>query len=249
MIRKERCPQCAKLGNDRSGDNLAVYNDGHTYCFRCGYGSRRTRIVKPVDGVKQPEQLFLPQDVTTELPYEARKWLNQYDLTRMDISGNNVMWSEQLQRIIFPYFNETGLLAWQGRYVEKENQTEMAEAVKKHEKWYSQGKIHEILHPIKVIMREAVLVEDIISAIKVSRVQGSIPIFGSSISPKHWLRLRHIVDRVWIWLDPDMRSKSVKMASMGQLLGIKTTCIFSDKDPKEHSFDEIAKYLGKDQAT
>lgn len=167
----------------------------------------------------------------------------------MDISGNNVMWSEQLQRIIFPYFNETGLLAWQGRYVEKEIHSEVAKEVKKPAKWYSQGKIHEITHPIKVNDSTAVLVEDIISAIKVSRLQGAIPIFGSSISAKHWLRLKHIVDRVWIWLDPDMRSKSVKMASMGQLLGIKTTCIFSDKDPKEHSFDEIAKYLGKDQAT
>jgi hypothetical protein len=246
VIRKERCPQCAKLGNDRSGDNLAIYNDGHTYCFRCGYGSRRTRIVKPVDEVKQPEQLFLPQDVTTELPYEARKWLNQYDLTRMDISGNNVMWSEQLQRIIFPYFNETGLLAWQGRYVEKEIQADKKRIDSSPAKWYSQGKIHEIIHPIKVRDSTAVLVEDIISAIKVSRVQGSIPIFGSNISAKHWLRLKHIVDRVWVWLDPDMRSKSVKMAFMGQLLGIRTTCIFSDKDPKEHSFDEIAKYLGKD---
>ena len=169
--------------------------------------------------------MFLPQDVTTELPYEARKWLNQYDLTRMDISGNNVMWSEQLQRIIFPYFNETGLLAWQGRYVEKEIQTDQKRIDSSPAKWYSKGKIHEIIHPIKVRDSAAVLVEDIISAIKVSRVQGSIPIFGSSISAKHWLRLKHLVDRVWIWLDPDMRSKSVKMASMGQLLGIRTTCV------------------------
>jgi twinkle protein len=37
---RERCPKCASLGNDRSGDNLAVYNDGHKYCFACGYYER-----------------------------------------------------------------------------------------------------------------------------------------------------------------------------------------------------------------
>ena len=33
VIRKEACPECRSIGNDRSGDNLAVYSDGHTYCF------------------------------------------------------------------------------------------------------------------------------------------------------------------------------------------------------------------------
>jgi hypothetical protein len=143
------------------------------------------------------------------------------------------MWSEREQRIIFPYFDQTGLLAWQGRYVGKENKA----------KWWSQGKIHEIIHPINVNKREAVLVEDIISAIKVSKVKGAIPLFGSSISGKHFLRLKKVVDRVWIWLDPDMRSKSLKMANLGKLLGLDTHVIFSDHDPKEHSQEEIDKLL------
>lgn len=34
-IGDEPCPKCREMGNDRSGDNLAVYSDGHKFCFAC----------------------------------------------------------------------------------------------------------------------------------------------------------------------------------------------------------------------
>jgi twinkle protein len=37
LIRREQCPRCKEEGHDNSHDNLAVYDDGHSYCFRCGY--------------------------------------------------------------------------------------------------------------------------------------------------------------------------------------------------------------------
>jgi len=238
VIRKEACPECRRIGNDKSGDNLAVYSDGHTYCYRCGHGTGRKSFTRtaPIN----PTAIVLPSDVTTELPVEARAWLGQYQLARLDINRNHIMWSERWSRIIFPYFNETELLAWQGRYVGTD---------KTKAKWFSQGKIHEIIHPCCVTERTAILVEDIVSAIKVSRQRGAIPIFGSSISPKQILRLKTVVDRVWYWLDPDMRTKSVKMASMSNLLGLEARCIFSDKDPKEHDHESIANILRENQAT
>ena len=36
LIRKEQCPDCAKMGKDTSKDNLAIYSDGQTHCFACG---------------------------------------------------------------------------------------------------------------------------------------------------------------------------------------------------------------------
>lgn len=243
VVRKEQCPECRKLGNDRSHDNLAVYSDGHCYCFRCGYSTGRKYITQAIEQPKS--RVVLPADVTTELPYEARQWLEQYQLSRLDLMSNHVMWSEHWSRIIFPYFNGTGLLAWQGRYIPcGKNKVDVNG--KAPQKWFSQGQIHEIIHPIKVTNRTAVLVEDIVSAIKVSKFAGTIPIFGSSINAKQILRLKNVVDRVWYWLDPDMRSKSVKMASLSTLLGLPATVIFSDKDPKEHTDEEIKKYLTND---
>lgn len=37
VVRHEPCPECRKSGNDTAGDNLAVYSDGHEYCFACKY--------------------------------------------------------------------------------------------------------------------------------------------------------------------------------------------------------------------
>lgn len=33
----EPCPNCRSEGRDKHGDNLAVYGDGHSYCFACGF--------------------------------------------------------------------------------------------------------------------------------------------------------------------------------------------------------------------
>lgn len=246
VIRKERCPKCAELGNDRSHDNLAIYSDGHSYCYRCGYHTGRRKFTTSIE--RSTPTIVLPTDVTSELPFEARTWLRQYSLARLDIQQHNILWSDQWSRLIFPYFDDTGLIAWQGRYIPcGKNNTDING--KAPAKWFSQGKIHEIIHPIKVQSREAVLVEDIVSAIKVSRHKGTIPIFGSTISPNHFLRLKTVVDRIWIWLDPDMRTKSVKLASIGRLMGLDTHVIFSEKDPKEESHDNIANYLRTNQTT
>jgi len=35
VISREQCPVCAQHGRDNSQDNLAVYDDGHKYCFAC----------------------------------------------------------------------------------------------------------------------------------------------------------------------------------------------------------------------
>ena len=37
VISSKRCPKCAASGNDTSGDNLKVYDDGHSYCFACKF--------------------------------------------------------------------------------------------------------------------------------------------------------------------------------------------------------------------
>lgn len=243
VIRKEACPKCRELGHDRSGDNLAVYSDGHTYCYRCGHGTGRKSFTEAKPRVTS--ELVLPADVTAELPFEARAWLGQYQLARRDLIPHNLLWSDSWSRLIFPYFNDTGLIAWQGRYIQC---GDVQHEDKTPAKWFSQGAIHEIVHPIKVTNRSAILVEDIVSAIKVSRFAGTIPIFGSTVSTKQLLRLRQLVDSVTFWLDPDMRAKSVKMAHNARLFGLNASVIFSEHDPKEESYATIENAIRENQA-
>ena len=37
VVDRAQCPKCAEAGGDSSGDNLAIYNDGHAHCFACGH--------------------------------------------------------------------------------------------------------------------------------------------------------------------------------------------------------------------
>lgn len=37
VVDRDQCPKCADAGGDSSGDNLALYNDGHAHCFACGF--------------------------------------------------------------------------------------------------------------------------------------------------------------------------------------------------------------------
>lgn len=37
VVKHEACPRCVRNGRDRSGNNLARYNDNSAFCFACGY--------------------------------------------------------------------------------------------------------------------------------------------------------------------------------------------------------------------
>jgi len=53
VVNRDRCPQCAVKGLDTSSDNLAVYDDGHSYCFSCGFyvkGDNTTKMTNVIEG-------------------------------------------------------------------------------------------------------------------------------------------------------------------------------------------------------
>ena len=84
-IKHTQCPECVKLGKDRSGNNLALYSDGSEYCFSCGYyrkadGMQAIRKAAP----KTDKPIQLPFDSTIELPQPVWEWLRQYSLTELD---------------------------------------------------------------------------------------------------------------------------------------------------------------------
>lgn len=239
------CPKCQENGNDRSGNNLGCYSDGSAYCFMCGYYrpptlSNRLRTEPRSTGgasSRGTKVIVLPEDTISVLPRLGRDYLERYKLTEQDKVNNHIMWSEQYQRIIFPYFDSIGLLGWQGRYLGID---------KTKPKWYSQGDLKSILHILGNVKSNTVcLVEDVISAIKVGHL-GTLavsPLFGSHVSTQRLLQLKLFYDTILIWLDPDMKLKVIKFTKQAQQLGFKVRTIFSNKDPKEYTDEEIKLYL------
>lgn len=58
VIAKEQCPACASHGRDTAQDNLAVYDDGHKYCFSCKHYSNGDKM-KDTTPTTPPKELSL----------------------------------------------------------------------------------------------------------------------------------------------------------------------------------------------
>ena len=224
------CPNCRRNGNDRNGDNLAVYSDGHKYCFRCGYTVLSSGLKRLQEASTIPRNsIILPSDVDEHLPIQARNFLKNYSLTQHDITNNTLLWSESYKRLIFPYLSPDGLLGWQGRYLG----TEQNKA-----KWFSRGKLQDFQHVVgNKRSRTCVLTEDIISAIKVSHNTNicASPLFGSHISLAKLLRYKKNFDNIIIWLDDDMKTKVVKYSQLANSIGLRVATVCTQLDPKEYN--------------
>jgi len=236
FLRHEPCPKCRENGRDRHGDNLGVFSDG-VHCFSCGYSTfvniNGNAIYKPKDERKD-KKVGLPMDSTFNLPVEALDWLNQYGITMEEINENKLMWSDYFSRLIFPYFGEgEDLLAWQGRYIPRGTNE-----VKP--KWFSQGNLHTVL-VVKGSGDPLVVVEDIVSAIKVGRVTRAMPIFGSKVHRN----LISLVDTktVMIWLDYDKYLQATKESESLRKLGYVSYTVASRHDPKCYTEEEIRNFL------
>lgn len=240
-VKNTTCPQCRSLGNDKTGDNLAVYSDGHSWCWSCGYyvsgnGILRFKSRESTERVVKHE-VVLPSDSDVCYPSRALEWVGHYDLTRNDLLNHNVLWSESYKRLIFPIYGDTGLIAYQGRYFGEEP---------KKPKWWGVGDLKNTFHILGKSTSQLVLVEDIVSAIKLSRFTMAMPLFGSHVGVTRFKRLYSLYKdtvEVSIYLDPDKRREALLEARRGVLCGLKTRVIYSERDPKEESINNLKKIL------
>ena len=95
-------------------------------------------------------------------------------------------------------------------------------------------------------MDRLVLVEDIISAIACGRVVQAVSVLGSPGSvPSQLYGTLSTKKEVIVWLDYDKRLESIQWAKqIAQNLGIRTRPVWTKKDPKCYTKEEIAQILG-----
>lgn len=236
----EACPRCP------SSDAFAVYEDGHKYCFSCGHRENGTTTLQEVERslqkIEDVSSKSLPLDFTYSIPREPYAWLKQYELTNEEIISNHIGWSPSRQLLIFPYYgaeneNEVELLCWQGRYFPKQKPKSFTSGLPdKH------LLVH--FHNFGMRSRHIVVVEDSVSAIKVSRFADSCVLWGSNLSLVKAARLGRLYPNLLIWLDPDKTKEMIKFQMKYKYLFNLCDIVVSEKDPKEHTDDEIQEYLG-----
>ena len=244
-LRHEQCPRCKSLGKDTSKDNLAIYGDGHKWCYACGYHKPATleaRVARlgtitttPATN-KAPKTLQLPDGTSLIFPPKVLQRLNAWKITDQLIRKHSLMWCEPKGKLILPVYDEFGqLLMYQ------ERSWDIAVP-----KYLTFGQPSDILHILRPEGNEdntiIILCEDLISAIRISEYKNAMPLWGSDIPLKTIQRLASRFYVVGVWLDPDMKLKALKdVLRISQY--VPAFFIDSNLDPKFYPLDRIKEHI------
>ena len=243
LISRTQCPRCRKNGRDNSQDNLALYSDGHAWCYACSYHKppsietriKGTTITETTN--KAPTPIILPSDATVNIPEEIRNRLATWMIRSEQINKHKFMWSPSREKLIMPVYDNYGqLLMYQERTWDIALQ-----------KYLTFGKPSDIMHIIrsdtnKVDNSVLILTEDLISAIRVSSYKPAMPLWGSDIPLRMITRLASMVAVLGVWLDPDMKLKAVKDVLRASQY-IPAFFIDSHLDPKFYNNDQIKEHI------
>ena len=256
-IKNEYCPKCGPV-QDRSGNNLGVFSDGHKWCWACGHWEPGNGVVSLADIRQRREQqkgetgesaniVTLPHDCTNIIAESALTWLKGYGITNEEINLYKIQWSPSHRRLIFPAFNESGdVVLWQGRYFP----TIIIERMQLNQARYlTRGKVDSIdayFGADESTSDQVVVVEDFISAIKVARVCPSLCLWGSQISIARMKRIAEYYKTLIIWLDPDKRYHAARSSVKAQPYFEQVSLITTLKDPKDFSTEDIRKWTSKE---
>lgn len=222
-IKHTACPRCQERGEDRSGDNLAVYPDNSAYCFKCGYYRSASGYIKKSNTTKQ---FYLPKDCTWEIPLDVKKWLFKY-IDMPDLIKYRISYSPYWNQIIIPI----GINEFLSRNFNKDKP-----------KWYFRGE-----KPKDYILGNSdtcVLCEDILSGIRIVKAGYSAHIlFGTNIPLEAPRKLYSRFSRVRVWLDMDAQSKAVKSVQRLSQFHPDVGTISTPHDPKEYSIEDIKGFV------
>src|SRR5258706_63732 len=175
FLHHEACPSCG------SKDNVGVWEDGHKWCFGCGWGIPAYKGMSLKDiktKIKGEEKqnghrngVTLPADFSYSILPVALNWLQSYGITAEEINRERIGWSDSKQYLIFPVFDiYDNLLLWQGRYFGPNE---------KHPRFFTSGTPETVFNIVdskgRLDIRDGavwshsfvVLVEDYLSAVKV----------------------------------------------------------------------------------
>jgi len=228
FLRHEACPNCG------SKDNLGRYDDNSAYCFGCKYTEKNNKYIPKLDNDDSIKIIKLPDDVSTQINQKGLDWLDKYNITPQERIRYRMLWSESKEQLIFPVYNkENELIAWQAR--------NFSDNIKN--KYFSQGKIHNILYFCGNKQSPIILVEDLLSAIKVARLSSAMPLFGSEASTELLMRLKSHATSIIVWLDSDKWKNSQDIVARSKSIGLPALAIYTHLDPKEYTTDKIKYFL------
>lgn len=243
---RSKCP-----ANCGDGNTLIINHNikGFScHCFRCdfndfvGKGQQTLAEISRVNELNESAskihlKVELPNDYTTDIPLHGRLWLYKGGISESVWREAKIGYSPQLDRVILPVYDNNNKLVWfQCRALLKGQKPKyMQPAASRESVLYRSG--------ITSDLSQAIIVEDILSAIRVGKHKPTFSLLGTKITTAQAVQLSKYRS-VSMWLDPDKAgvsgSYSIKK-TLGLLTDVRT--ISTDKDPKELSDVEIKQIL------
>ena len=249
---------CERCG---SSDAKAIYSQGDSFCFSCRsvnsakispYVSQNAR--QQDDAEMLDKAVRYPSDATKHYSEGALAWCKKYEITVEQLLKETIYYSAARDQLIFGFEAKGRLIAYQARNLN---------AVSKAKRYYTCGDVNNLLpiYPCRfplsgsinepqtslINARRLVLVEDCLSAIKTSYVEGlyavAMPLLGSGINLRKLTQLKRFYEILDVFLDPDMWHKSLNIVKQAQMLGFEARAVQSDRDPKEHSYSQLKELL------
>jgi DNA primase len=236
-----------------SGEKLSVNHSNKDYwcfCYRCGFTEtvhkgKQTladiqKIQKLNEAAETPIPLELPNDFTTEIPLAGRLWLYKAGITEQCWRKNNIGYSEVLQRVVLPVYNQDGELVWlQCRAIHSQQKPKYLQPSR------DRSTVIFSVSPDRDDNERVVVVEDILSAIRVGKHIRAISLLGTKITTAQAAMLGHY-KRVTTWLDSDEAGRRGAY-KIRRTLGLITEVdnIVTKLDPKALSDKEILEELRK----
>jgi hypothetical protein len=221
-MKHEPCPKCREAGKDKTGDNLKIFPDGGKFCFACGFSVPSFKF--PRDALGEVHS-YISADLPDSARMELGKYLNSYEIEK------HFRFDATLKRVVL---RDTMPMFYWGKnsYMDP--------------KVLTKGRIPFRPFLTSGTCNTLVIVEDPISAIKVSRVLDCVPMFGAYWQP-HWyeaLVRMSSYSSVIVWLDHDKAKEGLRLAlSLKNLF--YTGWIDTPRDPKCYSAIEISNFVAK----
>ena len=247
---KARIP-CSQCGTN---DKSLIVNHGsksyNAYCFRCGdnpFEMKGELSLAELARIKELNNhaiskrlpLSLPEDYTTDIPLAGRLWLYSGGLTESVWREYGIGYSATLERVILPvYKNNTSkeLVWYQCRAIHKGQSPKYIQPSDARDTvlFESAGKETDT---------RCVIVEDILSAIRVGKTRKAFSLLGTKITTPQANTLSKYKE-VTTWLDSD-KAGVTGAYSIRKALQLVTEVrnIVTAEDPKKLSDRDIRELL------
>lgn len=236
-----------KQGKDNARLYITTKSDRIlAYCHHCGrrgchylanYARARTRGQGGTDGIHSSRnskfrgrEIVSSEKYITEInqwPAEARHWIGRAGLTQAEVEQFNIGYYEPDQRVMLPIYNKGELVGYQMRRIFAHDNRPKYDTRKKVKPLLFYNEQHDDSNRL-------VIVEDILSAIKVGRQYNTCALLGTNLDLSSVAYIAGKYDNVDVWLDNDNRQVKLNQVKLKRKLGAfcNVRVIKTDIDPK-----------------